>query len=94
MAGRLAIIQLCKQRKEDLHASDGVYAALDGVSHHSLHILPKQTQSWFNSTLPVVTTVIISCYNRYNHVILYVLEFNMYKLEFRLKTNFSFISVA
>lgn len=29
MAGRLAIIQLCKQGKEDLHASDGVYAALD-----------------------------------------------------------------
>lgn len=29
MAGRLAIIQLCKQRKEDLHTSDGVYAALD-----------------------------------------------------------------
>lgn len=29
MAGRLAIIQLCKQGEEDLHASDGVYATLD-----------------------------------------------------------------
>ena len=29
MAGGLAVIQLCKQREEDLHASDRVNAALD-----------------------------------------------------------------
>lgn len=29
MAEGLAIIQLCKQWEEDLHASDGVYATLD-----------------------------------------------------------------
>lgn len=44
VAGGLAIIQLCKQREEDLHASDGVYATLDRVSHHGLHVLQKQTK--------------------------------------------------
>lgn len=43
VAVRLAIIQLCKQREEDLHAADRVYATLDRVSDHSLHVLQKQT---------------------------------------------------
>lgn len=29
VAGRLAVIQLCKQWEEDLHTTDRVYAALD-----------------------------------------------------------------
>lgn len=29
VAGGLAVIQLCKQGEEDLHASDGVNATLD-----------------------------------------------------------------
>lgn len=49
VAGQLAVIQLCKQGEEDLHASDGVDATLDRVSHYGLHVLQTMRHKWLHS---------------------------------------------